>query len=118
MTSKKLKHRHIHAPCKNEKKKPMGRELAALGLGALGLAMLSCNTEKPLTIKIPVKKEKPMIVTRENGTEEIMGLNGSISPFANRDIEISALDVAQVAVILLIMRYSRFDLPKNEKKQK
>lgn len=114
MTSKKLKFRHTHVPCKNEKKKPVGRDLAALGLGALGLAAASCSAEKPFTLKIPVKKEKPMIVTREDGTEEIIGIDKSVNSFAQKDIEISALDVAQVALILLIMRYSSMDSSKNK----
>jgi len=118
MTSKKLKFRHTHVPCREEKKKPVGRKLAALGLGGLGLASVACSKEKPLTIKIPVKKEKPMIVTREDGTEEIIGIDRSVNSFAKNDIEISAVDIAQIALLLLVIRYTRFEEPKDGKKQK
>lgn len=114
MTSKKLKHTHIHAPCRDGKKRPVGKELAAL---SLALPLLGCSKEKAFTITIPVKKAKPMIVENEDGTETVVGLKESMSPFKQQDIEISAFDIAQAAAILLLIRYSRMERPKDGKKK-
>lgn len=111
MSNKKIKLRFNNAPTREKPKEKKRKPDLGKLLGSLALLPACSKKKDPL-----FDDSHPKIVDHEDGTQTIVGLEESmIRPFGNDGIEVDIWDVAYIAAILLVLRFSKFKPPKSEK---